>query len=412
MKKSLIILLSLPLGLFAQGLSQWQKIAAENNLALKAEFEVFQSKMLFAEQAGYLEEPQLNLGYFLKPINTRNGPQVGRIGLRQTFPWFGTLRAQKEAESQAAEAAYQEFLAQRNALFVEVAQVYYKLWTFQEESSIIRRDLRQLKALRSIAQEKFAQGEASLAEVLQIDNRLAELESRLAIIDQEQNHYQRELAVLSQATVKDSLSFPELDTLPNLALAQADSLQPEWQALAARKKRSKAQKRLSQLSAYPNWGIGLDYIMVDPLPGNSAPDNGADAWLPNLSISIPLYQGKYRKAQASAERMVQSLAIKEKALQDEFDLRQSAAQLAHFRALEKWRLYQKQSRNLTQSLRILQTAYANDQADFQDWLTIEEDWLIAQEKSIRAQADLWLAAEKWKYAGNLFPQFEVENNTP
>lgn len=408
MKKILMILLSLPAFLTAQDLAHWQERAAEANLDLAARFETFQAKMLFAEQAGYLQDPQLNFGYFLRPITTRNGPQIARIGLRQQFPWFGTLKAQRMAEAQGAEAAYQNFLAARNQVFLEVAEVYYQLWALQEKEEILQSDRNQAQAFRSIALEKFAQGLGSLAEVLQIDNRLAALETKLLILKQDEKYLREELQVLCQSPPGDSLRFSELETLPLLPLAEADSLHPEWRALEAEKARKQAQKRISALTAYPQWGIGLDYILVDPLANTTADNNGADAWIPNLSISLPLYQRKYRKAEASLDRSVASLQLQQESLQDALRLRRSAAQLEHFKALERWRLFQKQSRNLAQSLRIVQSAYANDQASFQDWLQIEDDWLAAQENRIEAQSELWLAAEQWKYAGNRFPAPQTE----
>ena len=52
------------------------------------------------------------------------GPQNHRLSLKQSFPWFGTLGAQKDVAGHAAEAAFRRLEAEELKLFYEVTGAF------------------------------------------------------------------------------------------------------------------------------------------------------------------------------------------------------------------------------------------------------------------------------------------------
>ncbi|MDR1610765.1 MAG: transporter, partial [Candidatus Symbiothrix sp.] len=90
-----ILLLQISLAAFTQtdSLPGYLQIAAENNPGVKADFLVYQAALQKVPQAGALQDPQLDFGFFLQPMEIIDGKQVADIKLMQMFPWFGTRKA-------------------------------------------------------------------------------------------------------------------------------------------------------------------------------------------------------------------------------------------------------------------------------------------------------------------------------
>ncbi|RLD38500.1 MAG: TolC family protein, partial [Bacteroidetes bacterium] len=85
-------------------LTPYLETAANNNPGLKARFSEYMDSLELVPQVGSLPDPQLAFGYFIQPIETRNGPQRFRISLTQMFPWFGTLNAREDVAVSKAKA--------------------------------------------------------------------------------------------------------------------------------------------------------------------------------------------------------------------------------------------------------------------------------------------------------------------
>ena len=86
----------------ADSLSHYLKIAASNNPGVKADFMVYKASLQKIPQAGAYQDPELEMGFFLEPMDIIGGKQVAEFKLMQMFPWFGTKKAaQTEATHMA-----------------------------------------------------------------------------------------------------------------------------------------------------------------------------------------------------------------------------------------------------------------------------------------------------------------------
>ncbi len=82
-------------------------VLQEENLAKASEIQEKQYEFLLAKEhvneVGNLDDTDVSLGYFLSTPETRVGSQITKIGVKQEFPWFGTLKAQKDVANAIAE---------------------------------------------------------------------------------------------------------------------------------------------------------------------------------------------------------------------------------------------------------------------------------------------------------------------
>ena len=92
-------------------------------------------------QAGAYEDPELDIGVFVKPMETLSGKQIADFTLMQMFPWFGTRKAARNEATEMSRMAYEQFREARNNLFYEVKSQWYQLCNLNEQYKTRKRIL-------------------------------------------------------------------------------------------------------------------------------------------------------------------------------------------------------------------------------------------------------------------------------
>jgi outer membrane protein TolC len=165
MRKIIITILSVAISLaaFAQtdSLSQYLKIAAENNPGVKADFLTYQAALQKVPQAAALQDPQLDLGFFLQPMEIIDGKQVADIKLMQMFPWFGVKKAARTEAMHMAKMAFEQFRETRDKLFLDVYTQWFTLGRLQQQLINSQENKKLLVRLEELALRKFSAGGAS-----------------------------------------------------------------------------------------------------------------------------------------------------------------------------------------------------------------------------------------------------------
>ncbi|MDR0541679.1 MAG: TolC family protein [Dysgonamonadaceae bacterium] len=159
----LFIALFLPITVSAQtdSLLQYVKIAAENHPGVKADFLIYQAALQKIPQAGALQDPQLDLGFFLQPMEMMDGKQMADIKLMQMFPWFGTRKAARTEARHMAQMAFEQFRETRDQVFLDVYTQWFKLCLLQQQSANNRNNRKLLEQLKTLALRRFTTGSAT-----------------------------------------------------------------------------------------------------------------------------------------------------------------------------------------------------------------------------------------------------------
>ena len=101
--------------------------ALSNSSTLRAAYADFQAAMKLKPQATALPNPIVSYGYFIDSVETRVGPQEHKIGIAQSFPWFGTLAVRGAVADHQAQAEFNRFLSKKNVLVFELSKTYTEL---------------------------------------------------------------------------------------------------------------------------------------------------------------------------------------------------------------------------------------------------------------------------------------------
>jgi len=385
----------------AQSLDEYFKIAAENNPGLQAKYKSFEAAMERVAQVSSLPDPNLSFGYFISPVETRVGPQRARFSLTQMFPWFGTLKAQEDVATLMAEAKYQEFLDARNKLLYQVAAAYYPLYELKRLVEIENENISILSSYKDIASVKFQNGKGAMVDVLRVDITLKDAATNLSILEQKKKPLETRFNKLLNRQEDETIIVQDSLYVENLPVTyRRDSLltsNPLLDELDLKIKASEAQELAATKQGMPKIGVGLDYVIVGQRTDMSVPDNGQDVLMPMVTMSLPIFRGKYKAAQKEAQLMQESYALQK---EDAVNRLTSTYEMIWFeiqKQLDQIILYEEQIITSQQSLNLLFTAYGNSGKDFEEVLRMQQQILKYQKMKATALSDYNIAIAELDY---------------
>lgn len=403
MKQSIAIIIAMLFSAvsFAQTLDDYFKIAADNNPGLQAAYKEYEAALQKVPQVNALPDPVFSFGYFISPVETRVGPQRAKFSLTQMFPWFGALKAQGDAAALMAEAKFQSFIDLRNSLYFRVAAAYYPLYELKEWIRIEQENISILESYKSIATQKFKNGTGTMVDVLRVDIMLKDAQTNLGILlDKEKplittfnkllNRPENEMVVLG-----DSL---ELEILTdNFRKDSLIASNPKLQALDLIFQASNAAETAAQKRGLPQFGVGLDYVMVGERNDITLTDNGKDVIMPMISVSIPIFRGKYKASVKEAQFMQESYAYQKEELAN---MLIADYEMTWFEVQKQeqliW-LYEQQIQTSQQSLNLLFTSYGNSGKEFEEVLRMQQQLLKYRKLRSAALTQHLVAVAKINY---------------
>ncbi len=372
----------------AQTLDEYFKTAAENNPGLQSKYKEFEAALQKVPQVNSLPDPTFSFSYNIPKMMS----QSAELSLMQTFPWFGTLKAQGNAAALMAEAQYQSFLDAQNQLYYEVSAAYYPLFELNRLREIEQKNIDILESYKSIANSKFKNGLAPMVDVLRVDIMLKDAVTNLSILKMKErplnirfnkllNRYATE-----EVTINSSLATETLqDSFRRDSLVTNN---PMLNALDLKIKSSEASEIAAQKNGLPKLGVGLDYAIMD---------NGKNIVMPMVSVSIPIFRKKYKAAKKEAQLMQESYTLQKI---ETSNLLISNYEMTWFEIQQQKELidlYEQQTKESNQSLNLLFSAYSNTGKDFEEVLRMQQQLLKYEKMKATAEVEYHIALAKLNY---------------
>ncbi len=385
----------------AQTLEDYLQIAAENNPDLKAVYAEFEAALQEAPQVSSLPDPNLTVSAFGRMVETRLGPQEARFSLMQMFPWFGTLEARENAANLAAEAKFQSFLDARNELFYQVSEKYFQLYELERGIRFQRDNAEILRNYKDLSLSRVRAGSGALSDVLQTELMINETATALEILDLQKAPLRTQFNSLLNRHRNMEVVLPEqlettevsLQEIPDGILEDHPKLmEMEKMAASARSREVVARKE-----GYPDIGLGMEYAIIGKRTDANPEGNGRDAFMPMLSISLPIFRKKYRAAEKEAQFMQESYSQRRVAVKNRLSAEFEAAIFDLERSRSMLALYEKQVESSNQVLNLLLSSYRNAAADFEEVLRVRQELLRYQLEIAGAEAAFFTAIARINY---------------
>jgi cobalt-zinc-cadmium efflux system outer membrane protein len=378
----------------ASGLNDFLAYAALNNPQLEAAFNRWKAALEMVTQVRTLPDPHFNYGYFIQEVETRVGPQEQRVGLSQTFPWFGKLKLRGEVALEGANAAQQQYEAARLKLFDEVKHAYYELYYLGRAVSVTAANVELLGQFEEIARSKYEAGTALNGDVIKAQVELDKTRDRLRTLNDLKNPTAARLNATLNRPAATPLAFPTnmvlatLSTESSQLLEQLKTANPELKSLDYLAGKDQANIALAKKDFYPDVTLGVDYVDTGPARMSGVADSGKDAVVAEFSINLPLWWGKYRAGVREAESRYNATRLER---QDRANLLTTDLELALFKfqdAQRKIALYRDALiPKADENVKVIQRSFESGKSDFLSLIDAERMLLEFQLTYERAVAD-------------------------
>ena len=369
----------------AQQLESYQSQALQNNLQLQS----LQQNVAIAREKinemNSLPDTEFGAGYFVSEPETRTGAQKLRVSVRQGIPWFGTLQSRRDYAGSMVNVEEVNLEIAKRKLKLNVSQLYYELYELQEKQEVLQQNIDLLEVYRVMALNSIEVGQASAVEVLRLKMRQNDLLEKLQNLQLQMRSLKAQFNNLlntseeTEINIQDTLVIP-LEKEENFNLA----LNPELQQYDEFSESLELSEKVNLQEASPKLGFGLDYINVQKRTDMNMPDNGKDIVMPMVSISVPIFNNKYKSVTRQNELRQQEVEAQRS--QRLNMLRSLFAEAQKYRNTARIQ-YNTQEQNLKQARdaeSILLKNYETGTIDFSEVLDIQELQLTIQTKQIEA----------------------------
>jgi outer membrane protein TolC len=402
-------------------LSQYLKIAAENNPALKAKYAKYLADLQKVPQVSSLPDPDISFGYFIQPMELIGGKQQAQIQFMQMFPWFGTLKSAKDEASAMALSSFELFRAEKEEIFYSVLKSYYQLFLNEKQIQVYDTTFVLLKSIEQLLFTKLKtvnigstnpvnsgnqqtnnnsrqgsssmgmnsnnqpsgqQGSASMnnpsmtgnstafADLLRLQVEIKELEDNIASIKNRKQMLMIQINTLLNRNSVNEFVFPDSLKTPLFDFynpALFDSIKTNNPMLKMNKADILAYKKRREMNkkmGYPMVGLGLNYSLINKSEMSTSEMNGKDMVMPMLTVKLPIYRKKYNAAIKEAQYLESSANEQLKSTENMLYMSYSEYLFALKDAERKLSLYHDIISLTQKSFDLLLVQYTSSGADF------------------------------------------------
>ena len=405
MKKIILI----GIGLLTFGFSSAQQLETFIQEALKGSPEIQKFELQYniasekVNEVNTIPNTEFGVGYFISEPETRTGAQRFKVSAKQMMPWFGTITTREDYVSSLADAKYEDIVIAKRKLMASVSQSYYNLYANKAQQDVLIENIKLLETYETLALTSVEVGKASAVDVLRLQMRQNELEQLKQILEQKYLAEQTALNNLLnrendiEITTVNELIIPSEDFEINDANLQ---LHPELLKYDKLYQSVEQSELLNQKESSPMIGFGLDYINVEKRPDMNFGDNGKDIIMPMVSVSIPIFNKKYKSQTKQNELQQQEIKAQK---QDRLNTLETLLDKAVNDRISARISYKTQTKNLKQANdaeEILIRSYETGTIDFNDVLDIQELQLKFQMNQIESVKTYYIQTTIINYLSN------------
>ena len=400
-----VVMLTMNVSLHSYGqakdsIEHYIELAGRNNPRIKSDFLKYKSSLERIPQAGAYPDPTLDIGVFLKPMDIIDGKQVADFKIMQMFPWFGTKKAARTEAEQMAKMAYEEFRLSVNNLYLDVYTKWYEMSSLQQQLKNSNENKALLFQLEKLAERKFSSptngtGGGGMSDVLRIQLEIAELDNTIESIVAELSAKKTAFNAVLNEPAQNKISVPDtIIQTPYVfnviaVMEQITNHNPMLKMIIEEKLGYKAKAAADKKMSYPTLGVGVQYSLINKRSDMVLPVthmNGMDMFMPMVSISLPIYRGKYKAQQKESELAILSTVEKYEDTRNSLEAQAYQVKYELDDAARKIELYEKQTTLAQTTYKLLVQEFVSGRNDLTNLIQVHRQLIDYKFKRADATA--------------------------
>lgn len=305
------------------------------------------------------------------------------LSVMQMFPWFGTISARSSYAEAKADANLVDIEIEKKRMAMALSQSYFRLYEVAKKQQVLDANVTLLQKYEQMALTSVEVGKASAVSVLRLQMRQNSLMEQKQILGQD---YLAELVafnkMLNRAEVADiqlpdSLLLPEQDE--EIEWSQLN-LHPELVKYEELNRAVSQADALNKKERAPQFGVGLEYMLYTAAP---------DMFMPMASISIPIFNKKYKSIARQNKLRHQELGLQKQAIQNSLTAELQRAVKQRNAARIRYETQEQNLRQAQDATDILFKNYETGSIDFKEVLDVQELQLSIQLNQIEAVGEYY-----------------------
>jgi outer membrane protein TolC len=236
-------------------------------------------------------------------------------------------------------------------------------------------------------------GSTSLADLYRIQIEIGDLENSIALLRNQQNTIIARFNSYLNRPVQSIVSVIDTlkpDNLNFTLLAVSDSMitnNPMLGMLQYEQQSFDARKKMVTRMGYPMFGLGVNYSLINKSDMSTSAMNGKDMIMPMITVTLPIYRGKYKAIRAEADLMKSATEQGYKATANSLLTEYYEALQLYQDAQRRMILYESQSQLAKSSLDIMIKSFSVSGSGLTDILRIRQQTLDYELKKVEAVVD-------------------------
>lgn len=358
-----------------------------------------------ARKVGYLPDPEVNLGFFVLPVETRVGAQRLKLSVSQALPWSGTFKQQRRVADKKAALSQTKIPVLENQLKWQFKKSYYPLYMLHHDSLIYVKNLEILAIYEKLTRQKYEAGKTSMVNLIRVRTEIRRVKTDLKLLNLKKQRLRALLRGLlflpdkQPVAIDDSLAPPRLPFVGNTQgfLDSAYQHFPQFEVWKAQHELLESKNRMTYYKNKPRFKIGLNYINVSARTDMEVANNGRDVLMPQIGIKIPISRKQYRAERQQLDIWQEELKLKAEVLKNDMSSRLSQQIERHRLADVQKTLYVRQITDIKEAIRIQTIAFASSGQGFEEILRFQQQILNYQLAANQASLKQYLIVAQLEF---------------
>jgi len=370
------------------------RVAMKNNPEILSSKYSHQSAEFKNKYAGTIPDPKFTIAALNMPRSSSSldeTPMSGiALGISQTIPWPGKLKARKAVAQLQADNQEQNILYNENSITRLVKHFYYEYSYWTKAGQILDSNIGLIQFLSNIAETKYANGSGTAQDALRAHSTKARLENKKLFMTQMSQTALLNLGQLINDTfIVQSNLPPELpESLINV-LTNSKPKNPHLKKAEIQTSIGKKKLALAKSGYYPNFTFGFDYQIRKAMPMDAV--HGEDFVTVKAGLELPLWFFAKQNNETKAARLVLKAAQENyNSVQNQLAQQISTVRLAMTTLMKSLEQYKNSIRPQAKAVyEATRVAYEVGEIDFSDLLATQLDLFEIELERIELLKNYW-----------------------
>lgn len=276
-----------------------------------------------ADIVAAIADPTISYNYFLFPIETRKGAQHSNLMLSQAIPWPSKLEALRKKTLLSKEEKTEKLKLEKLYLKAKVSISYYQAVLNKSLIEANEKHLTLLKELKEIIVGKIKVDKARQIDLINLNLQYQKLSGETITLKSELDKNLIDIALISGKRLQTTdIILKEFNLTKTMNLekikqnySKLNPNHPVFSAIDKKLLKAKEDKKISDISKYPNIKVQASWIRIDELPQYK---RNQDAFSIGLSLNIPIFRKKYQAFENKAFLSQQKAILEMKDQKDKY----------------------------------------------------------------------------------------------